>query len=64
MILYSNDCPRCKILKAKLDEKKLEYKVVSEMNSFAEKGFKSLPWLEVDGENLDFGYAIKYINKL
>ena len=34
------------------------------MDVFVEKGFRSMPMLEVNGEILDFSKAIKYINEV
>jgi len=64
MILYTNQCPKCKILKMKLDDKNIQYEIVNDMNIFVEKGFRSMPHLEVEGSILDFANAIKYVNKL
>ena len=61
MKLYSNFCPRCIVLKAKLDEKGLEYEVSDDMQELIDLGFKTVPVLEVDGEYMDFGKAMKWI---
>jgi len=62
VILYSNSCPKCIILANKLDERGLEYEKVNDMEIFQEKGFRSMPHLEVDGEIKDFGEAMIWIN--
>ena len=62
MILYSNGCSRCGILKKKLDDKNIEYEIVNDMEIFKEKEFKSVPMLEVEGNIFDFGRAIQFIN--
>ena len=64
MKLYSNFCPRCIVLKAKLDEKGLKYEVSDNMQELIDLGFKTVPVLEVDGEYMDFGKAIGYLNNL
>ena len=61
MKLYSNFCPRCIVLKAKLDEKGLEYETSDDMQELIDLGFKTVPVLEVDGEYMDFGKAMKWI---
>ena len=61
MRLISNGCPRCIVLKAKLDEKGLEYEVSDDMQELIDLGFKTVPVLEVDGEYMDFGKAMKWI---
>lgn len=61
--LYSNDCPKCRVLKAKLDSKDITYKKISDIDLMMEKGIESVPVLELDdGELLDFSSAIKWVN--
>lgn len=61
--LYSNDCPKCRVLKAKLDSKDIIYEKISDIDLMMEKGIESVPVLELDnGELLDFSSAIKWVN--
>ena len=63
VVLYSNGCPRCVILKKKLDEKKIEYKISDNLNDIVKEGFMSVPVLKVDDFTfLGFGEATKWIN--
>ncbi len=64
MILYTTHCPKCSILKTKLDEAGLEYETVTDIETIAEKGFRTVPMLEIDGKILDFAQAIKYIKEV
>ena len=62
MTLFKTEmCPKCKILLAKLDEKGLEYETSDDMQELIDLGFKTVPVLEVDGEYMDFGKAMKWI---
>ena len=61
MRLIFNGCPRCIVLKAKLEEKGLEYETSDDMQELIDLGFKTVPVLEVDGEYMDFGKAMKWI---
>lgn len=61
IILYSTDCAKCKILKAKLDEAEIKYEVFSDLPAMIEKGFKSVPVLEVNGETMTFLEATNWI---
>lgn len=61
-ILYSTGCPKCSILKKKMDEKNIEYDIVSDVDLMQANGFMNLPMLEVDDNIMDFGAAIKWIN--
>lgn len=59
--LYSNDCPKCKILKLKLDDKNIQYELCSDINIMKSKGFQSMPMLEVDGEVMNFNNSVKWV---
>ena len=62
-VLYSNGCPRCKILKKKLDDKGITYVENNSVDEMLELGFTSVPMLDVGGEVLDYGSAVKWINE-
>ncbi len=62
IILYSTGCPKCNVLKKKLDLKNIKYEVVSDADLMIEKGFSSAPMLEVNGDVMDFSDALKWIN--
>lgn len=63
IILYSNNCPKCKILKDRLDQKGLSYSICSDEELMISKGFRSMPILEVDGNVYMYFEAIKYIKE-
>lgn len=60
--LYSTHCPKCVILEKKLQLNDIDFDVVTDVDLMEQKGFMSLPVLEVDGEEMDFGKAIKWVN--
>ena len=62
VILYSTNCPKCKVLEAKLRRKNIPFEYVNDIELMAEKGFLTVPKLEVNGEVLDFAEANKWIN--
>ena len=66
MIVYSNSsCPKCKVLKTKMDKANLAYDINENTEEMQELGIKSLPYLQLeDGTLLDFGAAVKYIKTL
>jgi len=49
VVLYSNHCPKCDIVKAKLDAKNVKYEYVDDLNVLADKDYDPLPVIEVDG---------------
>ena len=64
IILYSTGCPKCNILTKKLDEKHLDYKTIDDEKLMLEKGLIEVPWLEVDGNMMNFPTAVKWVNNL
>ena len=61
-ILYSTDCPKCKILEKILNDNNVEYDVIKDENIMVEKGFTSVPILELDNNTMSFSEAVKYFN--
>ena len=65
MTLYSKDnCPRCDMLKTKLNAKGVAFVEVKYEDVIASLGIDFLPVLEVDGELLELGKANDFINSL
>ena len=63
IILYTIGCPKCKVLEIKLERKKISYNVCTDLDIMKEKGIKSAPALEINGNILDFTDAIKWVNE-
>lgn len=63
IILYSNHCPQCRVLETKLKQKGIIYEEISNMDVLIEKGFLSVPILEVNGATMNFTEANKWINE-
>ena len=64
VILYSTNCPRCSVLEKKLSSANINYKLVTDADLMVEKGFTSVPMLEVDGKVMDFKSAIEWVNNM
>lgn len=64
VILYSTGCPKCKILETKLTQKNIEYSIFDDVDAMINKGFQSVPLLEVDKKVMDFGEAVKWLNEI
>ena len=62
VILYEHGCPRCKVLKMKLDQKKIQYEHINDVELMTSKGFTEAPKLEVDDQILNFKEAVDWIN--
>lgn len=59
--IYSTGCPRCNVLKTKLAQANINFDVSDNIDYLIEKGYQSVPILDVDGKLMDFGAAIKWI---
>ena len=64
VILYSTGCPKCNILKKKLEDAQIDYKVIEDVDVMVSKGLKDVPWLEVDGNLMNFVDSSKWINEV
>ena len=62
--IYSTGCPKCNVLKKKLDISKIKYNLVSDVDVMTSKGFLSAPMLEVDGKVMDFKQAIEWLSNI
>lgn len=63
IIFYSTNCPKCKILKSKLDSLGLSYETNTNIEEMLSLGIQSAPALSINGVLLDFGRAIKWIKE-
>ena len=61
-VLYSTNCPKCMVLEKKLSMAGIEYSIVNDADLMIEKGFASVPMLEIDGKAMDFREAIEWVN--
>lgn len=63
IVLYEHGCPRCKVLKMKLDQKGISYETVNDVEVMKAKGFQEAPKLEVDGAVYGFKDAVDWIKE-
>lgn len=63
IILYTIDCPKCKVLEKKLESNSITFEKCYDTNKMIELGFTQTPQLEVDGVIMNFTEAIKWINE-
>ena len=62
VILYTTGCPKCKVLKQKLDAKGIEYSENNSKEEMLDMGLTSVPVLGVNQSLLDFKEAVEWIN--
>lgn len=60
--LYSTGCPKCKILKKKLEEKGLQFQENANVDEMLALDITSVPVLSVGGELMGFSAAVGWIN--
>ena len=63
IILYEHGCPRCKVLKSKLDQKGIQYQNITDVEIMKSKGFTEAPKLEVYGVIYNFKEALEWIGE-
>ena len=63
VILYSTGCPKCRVLKTKLDKKNINYIENNDVEEMIKLGFDLLPVLKVDNDIMNFTEANDWINK-
>lgn len=63
IVLYSNDCPKCKVIKNKLEKKGIEFIENNNIEELVVLGFKSLPVLKVEENLMSFVDANNWINR-
>lgn len=63
--LYTTHCPKCNVLKAKLDDKNLQYEEVTDIDVMTSLGIDEVPVLQIDdGPLMVFSEAVKYVNQM
>lgn len=60
--LYSTHCPKCEVLKKKLNSNGIDFEEVNDIKIMVKMGFMTAPILEVDGKIMNFSEANKWIN--
>lgn len=61
-ILYSTGCPKCKILKKKLDEKGIKYEEVNDIDTMLAMHIDAVPVLYHNDDRMEFKEAIEWAN--
>lgn len=67
--LYSTQCPKCRVITKKLEQKNINFTEINckedtaSIEMLSVKGFKSMPVLQVGDEYFDFMKANKWIGE-
>lgn len=62
VVLYSTHCPKCNVLKTKLDQKGITYEEINDIEIMQAKGFMQAPMLEVNDKAMNFTKAVEWVN--
>lgn len=62
VILYSTNCPKCNVLKKKLDQHNVTYSINDSVEEMESLGIEDVPVLSLDGQLMDFKEAVVWIN--
>lgn len=64
MILFSTNCPQCKVLEMKLEKKGIEFEICYDIQELLNIGLERAPVLKTDDEKyLNFSDAVKFVNE-
>lgn len=63
VILYSTGCPRCDVLKNKLNAKSISYNTNNSVDEMIKMGISDIPVLSVNGVLMKFKEAVDWVNK-
>lgn len=62
IIMYSTGCPKCNVLKSKLDGKNIQYVICDDVSEMESLNIDHVPVLSVNGELFQFTDAVKWVN--
>ncbi len=62
LTLYTNGCPKCKVIKSKLEAKNIPFTENTNVEELISLGIQSLPVLKVGDEFLNFVNANTWVN--
>ena len=64
IILYSNGCPRCKIIEKMLEDKGIRYKKITDTEEMLRLGLTNVPWIKTKDTIMNFKDSIDYRNNI
>lgn len=63
IILYSTNCPKCNVLKQKLQNLNINFQISENIKELIQRGFREAPILKIDNQYLKFSEAIQWIKE-
>lgn len=62
--LYTTNCPKCRILESKLENKNIPFSKFTDIDEMMKMGLRAAPYLKVNDKMMSFAEANTYINSL
>ena len=62
-VLYTNHCPCCEVLEAKLKAAGIQYRIVDDVRLMLEMGLTTMPMLEADDMMMNYPAALKWLEE-
>jgi hypothetical protein len=62
IVLYTTDCPKCKVLEKKLEQSNISYTKNTDVDKMMVMGMKEAPLLTIDGVYYNFMDAVKWVD--
>ncbi len=63
IIFYTTNCPRCQVLKKKMDSLGIEYQLNNDIEEMMLWGIQTVPVLRIEKQLLDFSQAVKWLKE-
>ena len=63
IIFYTTHCPKCAVLKTKLDKAGVSYSTCQDVQEMLNLGIQAAPALSINGNIFDFGQSIKWLKE-
>lgn len=64
VILYTTGCPKCRVLKNRLEAHGIKFTIETDEDAMIEKGFVSAPMLEVDDKAMNYIDAMNWVSAM
>ena len=61
--LYSTNCPKCNVLKQKLQSLNIDFEISDNIDELIKLGFMEAPILKVNDKYLNFSKAVNWIKE-
>lgn len=64
VVLYSTGCPKCTVLKKKLQAKNIEFTEINDVDTMLKMGLDEVPVLKVDDQMMPFKKAVEWVKEV